>query len=43
METDFEQPLIEEPERLKKHYLSSEESIMAEEEGEVYNVHGEED
>ena len=34
--------MIEEPERLEEHYISSEESIMAEEwEGEVHNVHGE--
>jgi len=44
METYSEKPLIEEPKRLEEHYISSEESIMDEErEGEVHNVHGEED
>ncbi len=44
LETYSEQPLIEEPKILEEHYISSKESIMAEEgEGEVHNVHGEED
>lgn len=43
-ETYSEQPLIEEPEILEEHYISSEESIMAKErEGQVHNVHGKED
>lgn len=42
-ETYIGHPLIEEPEELEEPYISSEESVMAEEvEGEVHNVNGEE-